>query len=181
MLAVLVSSGVAASATRKQSSPPDKWIATFCGSLLTWEKTVKASSTKLTKTTTPLAKGHKVNMPASKRSLTSYLSGLIRATDKLIAQLKAVGAPDVDHGSDIQKGVLGALGQIDTAFKQAKKAAQKLPTNDLKKFSKGALGVASTITASANRVGAAFTALEKYNPKDLNAAAKSEPACAKIG
>jgi len=180
LLAVLALSGVAAGATVTQNSTPKKWVSTFCSSLVTWEQTVKSSSIKLSSTISTLKKGGKVNIPVAKGKLVSFLGGLVKSTDKLIGQVKAVGAPSVKNGSKIQKGVLDAFGQIDTAFKHAKKAAQKLSTDNAQKFSKGALAVAATITASGNQVAAAFTELSRYSTKSLDDAARKDPACARI-
>ena len=181
VLAVLALSGVAAGAIETQSSTPKKWVSTFCGSLVTWEHTVKSSSVKLSSTIAALKKGGKVDLPVAKGKLVGFLGGLVKSTDRLTGQIKAIGAPSVKNGSKLQKGVLDAFGQINTAFKNAKTAAQKLPTNNTTKFSKGAVAVASTITAGANQVRAAFAELSRYSTKSLDNAAKEDPACAKIG
>jgi hypothetical protein len=181
LLAVLALSGVAAGATARQSSTPDQWVSTFCGSLVTWEQTVKTSSTKLSSTIAALKKkGGKVNVPVAKAKLLAFMNVLVNSTNKLVRAIKTVGAPSITNGDKLQAGVLQAFGQIETAFKQARTATQKLPRT-AKGFSKGALAIASTITASTNRVGGAFNALQKYDTKELEAAAKNTPACSKIG
>jgi hypothetical protein len=181
LLAVLALSGVAAGATAKQSSTPEKWVSTFCGSLVTWEQTVKTSSTKLASTIAALKKkSGKVDVPVAKAKLLAFMNVLVGSTDKLVRQIKAVGTPSVANGDKLQKGVLQAFGQIDTSFKQARTATHALPS-DPKGFSKGALAISSTITASTSRVGAAFNALQKYDSTELEAAAKKTPACLKIG
>jgi hypothetical protein len=181
LLAVLALSGVAAGATAKQSSTPDQWVSTFCGSLVTWEQTVKTSSTKLAGTITALKKkSGKVNVPVAKAKLVAFMNTLVSSTDRLVRQIKAVGAPSITNGDKLQAGVLKAFGQIETAFKQARTATKKLP-KDPKGFSKGALAISSTITASTNRVGGAFNALQQYDTQELETAAKNTPACARIG
>ena len=57
MLLVLVLCDVAAGAT--QNASPTKWVSTFCGSVLTWEQTVKSNSAKLKGEVSSLKKGGK--------------------------------------------------------------------------------------------------------------------------
>ena len=131
--------------------------------------------------TITLKKGGKVNVPSVKAKLVGFLGAVVHSTDKMISQIKHVGAPDVKNGSKIQSGVLSAFNQLDTAFKQAKSSAQKLPTGSAKAFSTKAEALAQTIQSSANRIGVAFSALDKYSTKELNDAAKNDKTCAKLG
>jgi len=179
LLLALVLSGVAAGA--QQSAPPKKWVSVFCGSVITWEKTVKSDTAKLNGTLAALKQGGKVNIPNVKAKLVGFLGSVVRSTDSMISQIKHVGAPAVKNGSKIQSGVLTAFSQLDKAFKNAKSSAQKLPTNSAKAFSTKAEALALTIQSSANRIGAAFSALDKYSTKALNDAAKNDKTCAKLG
>ena len=178
MLLALVLSGVAAGAT--QNASPKKWVSTFCGSVLTWEHTVKSDSAKLVKEVNSLKKGGKVDLPAAKRKLIGFLGGLVKSTNTMIGKIKAVGAPDVKNGAKIQKGVLAAFGQVAKAFKDGQNSAKALPTNNAKAFSKASLALAQAIQSSTNRIGAAFTALSKYSSKPLDDAAKNTPVCTKL-
>ena len=178
MLLVLALSGVAAGAT--QSSSPKKWVSTFCGSVATWERTVRSDSAKLSKAVSGLKKGGKVDLPAAKSKLVGFMGGLIKTTNTMIGKVKAVGAPDVKNGSKIQKGVLDGFGQVAKVFKDGQASARTLSTTSRQAFSKAAQKLAQTIQASGSRVAAAFTALSKYSSKPLDDAAKKDPACAKL-
>ncbi len=179
LLLVLVLSGVAAGATR--NSTPEKWVSVFCGSVVTWEKTVKSNTAKLNATLAAFKQAGTTDIPAVKSKLVGFLKGVVRSTDTMVKRIKAVGAPDVKDGDKIQSGVIAAFGQLRKAFDDARKGAQKLPTDDAKAFKSKGLALAKTIQASANRIGAAFRALDKYATKELNDAAKKEPACLKLG
>ncbi len=179
LLLVLALSSVAAGAA--QNASPKRWVSVFCGSVVTWEKTVKTDTTKLDNTLAGLGKGGKVDIPGVKKKLVGFLKGVVHSTDTMIKQIKAVGAPDVKNGSKIQSGVLSAFGQLRKAFDDARKSAEKLPTGSAKTFSTKALALAKTIQSSANRIGVAFSALDKYSTKPLNDAAKKDPACSKLG
>ena len=180
LLFVLALSGVASGA--QKSTPPKKWVSVFCGSVVTWEKTVKSDTAKLNATLAALKKSNgSVNIPSVKSKLVGFLGSVVHSTDTMISQIKHVGAPNVKNGAKIQSGVLGAFSQLDKAFKSAKTSAQKLPTNSAKAFSAQAQALAQTIQSSANRIGAAFSALDKYSTKTLNDAAKNDKSCAKLG
>ncbi len=179
LLLVLVASGVAAGAT--QNASPKKWVSVFCGSVATWEKTVKADTAKLDKTLASLKQSKKIDIPSVKGKLVGFLGSVVHSTDTMIKQIKTLGAPNVKNGSKIQSGVLSGFAQLRTAFDNARKGAQKLPTGNAKAFSSKALALSSTIESSANKIGTAFQALDKYSTKALNDAAKKDPACAKLG
>jgi len=178
MVLVLGLSSVAAGAT--QTASPKKWVSVFCGSVLTWEHTVKSNTTKLSNEINGLKQGGKVSLPAAKSKLVGFLGGLVKSTNTMIAKVKAVGAPDVKNGAKLQKGVLDAFGQVATAFKQGQSAAKALPTSTRQAFSKAALKLAETIQATANRVTAAFNALQKYSTKPLDDAARHDKDCLKL-
>jgi hypothetical protein len=178
LLLALALSGVAAGATQKAS--PKKWISTFCGSVLTWENTVKSDSTRVANAVSGLRKNGKVDLRAAKSKLVGFLGGLVRSTNTLIGKIRAVGPPDVRNASKLQKGVLDAFAQVLKAFKDGQTAAAKLPTNTAKAFSKAATALARTIQSSTSRISAAFTALGRYSTKSLDDAANKDPACLKL-
>jgi hypothetical protein len=179
LLFVLVLSSAAAGATRNSS--PQKWVHVFCGSVVTWEKTVKTNTSKLNQTLADLKSSGKVDIPTAKQKLVGFLGKVVHSTDTMVKQIKAVGAPNVKDGAKIQSGVVSAFGQLRNAFQDAKTTATKLPTSSAKTFSTKALALAKTIQASANRIGTAFRALDKYSTKTLNDAAKADVACSQLG
>src|SRR4029079_4652497 len=114
-LLVLVLSSTAAGATRNSS--PEKWVHVFCGSVVTWEKTVKTQTTKLDQTLADLKKkAGKVDVPTAKSKLVGFLTKVVHSTDTMVKQIKAVGAPDVKNGSKIQSVVVSAFTQLRKAF-----------------------------------------------------------------
>ena len=179
LLLVLVLSSAAAGATR--NSTPEKWVHVFCGSVVTWEKTVKTQTTKLNQTLGDLKATGKVDIPTAKTKLVGFLTKVVHSTDTMVSQIKAVGAPNVKNGAKIQTGVVSAFTQLRKAFQDAKVAATKLPTNSAKAFSSKANALAKTIQSSANRIGVAFRALDKYSTDALNNAAKKDTACQHLG
>jgi hypothetical protein len=179
LLLVLALSGVAAGANR--NATPKKWISVFCGSVLSWEQTVKSNTSKLDKTFSTLSKTGKADVPTVKGKLVKYLNGIVTSTNAMVADIKHVGAPNVKNGAKLQSAVLSAFALVQKAFNQTLSAAKKLPTNDAKAFQRQAIALAKTLRSNTSRIGAAFVPVQKYSTKELNAAAKADPACAKLG
>lgn len=179
LLLVLVLSSVAAGATR--NATPEKWVHTFCGSVVTWEKTVKTNTSKLNQTLVGLKATGKVDIPTAKIKLVGFLTKVVHSTDTMVRQIKAVGAPNVKNGGKIQSGVVSAFSQLSKAFQDAKVTATKLPTGSAKAFSTKAFALAKVIESSANRIGTAFRALDKYSTSELNNAAMKDAACQHLG
>ncbi len=178
ILLVLVLSGVAAGAT--QNASPKKWVATFCGSVLTWENTVKANAAKLDKTVSALKQSGNSNLPVLKSQLAGFLGGLVKSTNTMVSTMKSVGTPDVKNGDKIQQVVVGAFQQVAKGFNAAKASAQSLPTNSKAKFVKGASAIEATIQVTSTRGQSALTALNRYPTKALDAAAAKDPSCLKL-
>jgi hypothetical protein len=179
LLLVLVLSSAAAGATR--NSTPETWVHVFCGSVVTWEKTVKTQTTKLNQTLGELKATGKVDVPTAKKKLVGFLTKVVHSTDTMVSQIKAVGAPNVKNGAKIQSGVVSAFTELRKAFQDAKVTATRLPTGSAKAFSNKAFALAKTIQSSANRIGTAFRALDKYSTDTLNNAAKKDVACQNLG
>jgi hypothetical protein len=179
MLLVLALSGVAAGAT--QNATPKKWISVFCGSVLTWEHTVKSNTSKLDKTFSTLKQTGKASIPTVKGKLVTYLSGIVKSTNTMVSDIKHVGAPNVKNGSKLQSAVISAFGLVQKAFGQTLSSAKKLPTTGVKAFRKQALALAKTLQGNASRIGSAFVPVQKYSTKELDDAAKANPTCSKLG
>ena len=179
MLLVLALSGVAAGATRNAS--PKSWIHVFCGSVVTWEQTVKSNTTKLDNTFSTLSKTGKADIPTVKGKLVKYLGGIVTSTNSMVSQIKHVGAPNIKNGSKLQSAVLSAFAIVQKTFNQTLSSAKKLPTGSPSSFEKQALALAKTLQSSASHISAAFAPLQKYSTTALNNAAKADPACKKLG
>jgi hypothetical protein len=179
LLLALALSGVAAGAT--QNAPPKKWISVFCGSVVTWEQTVQTNTSKLDKTFSSLSKAGKADVPTVKGRLVKYLNGIVKSTDAMVSDIKHVGAPNIKNGSKLQSAVLSAFALVQKTFSQTLSSAKKLPTNNVSAFEKQALALAKKLQSSASRISAAFAPLQKYSTKELDAAAKADPACKKLG
>jgi len=175
----LALSGVDAGAN--QSASPTKWVGVLCGSLVTWEQTVKSETGKLKSEINKLSKAGPVNLGVARTQLTGFLGGLVGSTNTMLGKLKAVGAPAVPNGSKLQSTLLEGLGTINTAFENGKKVSQALATNNRAAFSKGAKSIGLTISASGSQAQGALSGIAKYDTKALDDAFKANKTCSKIG
>jgi hypothetical protein len=178
VLGLLVWSGVAAGSA--QNASPKKWVAGFCGSALTWQKTLKSGLAELTATVQKYQNGD-VGLPAVKTTVVKFLDKSVKATDGVIKELKALGPPAVKNGAVVQQGELRAFGQAKTVFQKAEKTAKGLSTSNAQTFGKGLTAVGHSITVAGQKISAAETKLEKYATKALTTAARHNGACRAIG
>jgi predicted metalloprotease with PDZ domain len=178
LLLALTLSGVAAGAN--QNATPKKWVSVFCGSILTWQKTLATTNTGLNKTFAQLKRTGKADAPTVKRKLVSGLTVMVNATGTMITKVKRVGPPAVPNGAKLQSSVVSGLGLVRKAFTEALTAAKKLPTANVTQFRKQGLTLAKTLQASASRIKAAFVPVQQYSTKELNDAAKNDAACKKL-
>ena len=166
LLLVLVLSSAAAGATR--NSTPRSGSTVFCGSVVTWEKTVKTQTHEAQprRSATSRSTG-KVDIPTAKTKLVGFLTKVVHSTDTMVSADQGRRRAERKNGAKIQSGVVSAFTQLRKAFQDAKVAATKLPTNSAKAFSSKANALAKTIQSSANRIGVAFRALDKYSTDTL--------------
>jgi hypothetical protein len=176
-MAFLAYGGVAAASV--QNATPKKWVATFCKSGLTWENTLKSGLVKLKATLVKYQDGD-IGLPAVKNSVIAFIDNLVEASDKVVKQLKKVGAPAVPNGDKIQKGELAAFGKAKSVFRAAKKMAQALSTGDTQKFGEGLTAVGHKITLAGHKISAAESKLHKYSSKALKDAARHQAVCSKV-
>jgi hypothetical protein len=175
----LLLSGVAAGAN--QGASPKKWVGVLCGSLVTWEQTVKSETGKLKAEINKLSKAGPVNLGVARSQLTGFLGRLVGSTNTLLGKLKAVGPPAVTNGSKLEAALLKGLGAVNTGFQNGKNASQALPTNNRTAFSKGAKNIGLTISASGNQAQGALAGIARYDSKPLDDAFKANKTCSKIG
>jgi hypothetical protein len=178
LIAALVAASVAGASTR---SSPTRWVATFCGAFAGWEQAAKAGDAKLTKDLTKLQQSQHVNLVQIRDQLASFLADFAGASRHANVQIAAVGAPSVAHGQQIQQTILSALASAATFLKHAKASVRKFPTGNAHAFVSKTEALAKSITATFNRVAGSLSALRKYKATQLEAAAKANPTCKKLG
>jgi hypothetical protein len=114
-----------------------------------------------------------------RRVLVDYLQRAVQVTDRMLAQLKDAGAPDVKRGGEIATDLRNGLAQARAALQDAQRTAETLPIDDRVKFGTAATELGTSISKAFDSIGKTFDGLnKKYNgPPELDRAFNSESAC----
>jgi hypothetical protein len=159
------------------SKPVNQWTAGICTDVAAWAKTLQAAGATASSAITTTAG----DITAPKQALVKVLDDSVSATDKLISQLAANGAPDVPNGQKIQTQVLGAFRDGRQVFADALTKAQALSTSDSTAFVDAAKQVSTSISSGFDTVGKVFNNAGKLDTGGtIDRAGKTEPACKAI-
>ncbi len=151
-----------------------EWVSTFCTDAQTWGTSVKNASSSVD----AQINNSGGDVATVKQALVKVLNDSVSATDTLLGQLEANGAPDVANGQKIQDAVLGAFRDGRTVFADALAKAQATSTDDPKGFVDTAKQLSSSITSGFDAVGKAFTDAGKLDSDGaIDKAAKDVPSC----
>jgi hypothetical protein len=178
LVVVLVAASVAGASTR---SSPTRWVATFCGAFLDWEQAAKTGDAKLSKDLTTLQRSKHADLTQIRDQLAIFLGDFATASRHARAQIAAVGAPNVTSGHQIQQTILNALAAAATFLDHAKASVMKFPTNNAQVFVNKTKALTSSIATTFNHVASSLSALKKYKATQLEAAAKANATCKKLG
>jgi hypothetical protein len=141
-LAVCAVAFVALSALPAQAktAPPEKWGATFCGSLSEWSDTVTQSASEIQASVTPGS-----TPAAGKAIIVGFLGDFVDTTHAFYTTMRKAGTPDTDNGAKIQKEILKGISGIESQVGTMQDLANALPTTD-----------ATAFQTSVNALSAAF-------------------------
>jgi hypothetical protein len=145
------------------------YTTSVCRAFITWEGAIKRTLAVATASASTTAQG--------KSELESFFKGAGAGTQKIVAELEAAGVPDVKNGEADSKAVITAFRRVTTAMQQGFTQAQTLPTGNLTGFKAGAQSLMSKAQTSFT---GAFGGLSGLRSAELDAAAKSNPACAPL-
>jgi hypothetical protein len=181
LLATLAVAAVAClsplAAGAQTTAPPKQWTATFCTSLVKWQKSVQVNAGELEKTLTGLKKTGDLDMRSTRGEFVTFLDRLAQSTAQLRASLHATGAPAVPHGPEIQQQLESGFGKLAARFRSIAVGARSLPLGNVDVFVERADAIGTSISKATDGLGATMSALDKYDAGALESAAKSVPAC----
>jgi hypothetical protein len=99
--------GESSPATQDRPSPsPQRYVSVVCTALLNWKNVIEVESSSVLMQATSL------------QSATAYLKGVLGVTDRLLAQVQAVGAPTAPNGPNLQSDVVHRLAAARSALLQ---------------------------------------------------------------
>jgi hypothetical protein len=152
---------------------PETWAASVCTALQTWGNDLESGSRKLRSSITRSA-----DLPSVKKKLITFLRNGETSTEKLVADVKAAGAPAVENGPAMQSDLRASLDGARGTFQRAVAKAKKLPTNDPRALAVGLTSLGTEIRSELTSTGARVSSLKKkYDSSELNKAMADEPAC----
>ena len=173
LCAIAVSLSLAACGGSSGSSGPSPaaYVKSICQAIGPFEQSVQTRSKALqTASIKSAADGKKV--------LQQFLSQVVTDTDNALTKLKAAGTPSVKNGAQVSNTIVGAFTKLKTALSAAATQAGNLPTNSPVAFQAAAQRLGASVNTSMQGIG---TPLNSLKSAALEAAAKKEPACAKLG
>jgi hypothetical protein len=161
---------------KASGTPPDKYAAGVCGAIVSWQQRLTQSGTKLGQEL-----GGSSDPAVIKQKLSAFLADAVASTNKMISDVKAVGAPAVDKGDQLQSDLVNGLTRAKTALADAKAKVDKLPSNDRTAFITQTQQLGTTLQAQGRDIESAFNSLDtKYHSKALNEAFSKNSACQKL-
>ena len=153
------------------TTTPADYVRAICEAIGPFESDVQRRSSALDLSTI-------TNASAGKAALISFLGAIVGDTESAVKQLEAAGTPDVTNGDQIAGAIVAAFSQVRDALRQAQNQAAALPTDSPEAFKNAATDLGNSIRSSMSAIGGSLSNLKS---PDLEAAAKSEPACASLG
>ncbi|MBM3671029.1 MAG: hypothetical protein FJW86_02405 [Actinobacteria bacterium] len=165
----VTTAGAAAPAKTK----PPKWAAQVCTSLGDWVEQIETASATASATppTTP-ADG--------KKALLKLIGTTIKATNKLLGQLKKAGTPAVDDGKGVAKVISDQVKVMQTALTSARSTVKTIPPDDGPAFVAQSRTAQDAIEAGIEGVNGAIQIATNLDDPALVAAFNGEAACTEI-
>lgn len=113
-----------------KTSPPEKWGATFCGSLTEWSDRVTGGADEIQQS----LQGTNLTPVQGKALITGYIGDIGDATTEFYTRVKKAGNPDSTNGTKIQKTILQGIQGIETRVGDMEALSENLPTTDVTSF-----------------------------------------------
>jgi septal ring factor EnvC (AmiA/AmiB activator) len=141
------------------SSESEKWAGSVCSTVSDWQgQIMQAADEVRTELQAPDT--------GSVAAIEAQIQSAVSATQKLSTDLKAIGAPDVDSGTQAKQQVDALASQLQSAVNIAKNAVDALPENakvtDLaQKLLPLAPAIQSLATSTSNTVKAIQTSSDE--------------------
>jgi hypothetical protein len=174
LTAALAVAAGASAAPASRKSTANAWAHAVCSSVGGWEKSIGTRAGALNKLSG-------TNLPAVKRALVNFLSGVVGDTQTVIAQLDKAGTPSAPNGAAAAKALHSAFVQTKSFYVADLAKAKALPVSPATKLLAGETALGKSIDAQNKRLVTIFGSLKtRYPSKALAKAFKTDPACRAI-
>lgn len=163
------------SSSSAKSVSPTAWTHTVCQSISGWEAKLKSLGTSLSSRLR--GQGSAAGL---RNVLTQFLQKVVDTTNKLLQQFNSAGTPNVDQGKAVAQFFHDGFTQLKNVFAKSLKDVKALP-NNLQAFATRADAIGTQIDEGGRRIQGAFSDAEtRFNIPELDAAFRSDPACASV-
>lgn len=109
-----------------------------------------------------------------RKRLSGDIAVLGQANRQIAAAVDKAGAPEVDHGADLQKQAVGELGEAAAGYQDVQHKVDSLATGDQAKFADGLKSVGDQVQQLAQL---SSTAIARLQDGDLGQAIAKQPGC----
>lgn len=151
----------------------DVWMASVCGALVNWGKSLQAGVQDLGSATRDSK-----NLKAYKARFVTSLEGAEESSQEMVEKVKEAGPPDLAQGEAVQDDLVSTLEKIPESFSRAADKAKDLPTSDGQSFANGVRPLSEDLEESLSTVSGEFNSLStRYQSPEIDDAIDGEPAC----
>lgn len=153
--------------------PPADWAQTVCGALSDWQISLQEQSQSLSGTV--LEAG---TPQAAKDQISEFLANVIADTESMIGTVEDAGDPAVDRGGEIANDFQARLLEMRTAFQDAQREVEDVPTNDPQAFQQELTEIGEELQTQGEAIGNRLDEIdERYDADELSEAFDATPAC----
>ncbi len=146
----------------------DDWAETFCGSFGTWLDDIQTASSGVGDKVTPGDVG------SAQTAIADLFGDASGATQTLISDLEAGGAPDIEDGDQLVDDLIEKFQAFDDAAQSAKSDIEDLDTSDVATFQDEADKLTTQFQDEVQTVADSFSEIDaKYPSTELNDALNS--------
>ena len=115
----------------------------------------------------------------SRETFTAFLDDAIASTDRLIGQVRQAGVPEVDGGQEFSDSLVASLGEVRTAFGDARERVADLPEritdpDDQQVFVEELTRILDDVQNAGRLI---VQDLQQETPTELDQAIEDEPTC----
>lgn len=140
-----------------------EWATSFCGSFDTWLSEIEDASNSVGGSITP------GDAEGAKDAIAGLFGQASDATQTLIAEMEAAGAPDIEDGDQLVDDLIEKFNAFDEAALDAQADSEALATDDLTAFQSEAEELTTRFQDEVNTVADSFSEIDtKYPSQELN-------------
>jgi hypothetical protein len=151
--------------------PIKQWLAPVCKSFDRW-------NTRLTELSSISALPDRV---AAKTALAEFVGGALKATKRLVKDLKEAGEPRIRHGADVAAALRSAAKEVRKAYLGARESVATLSTDDAAVFAFQAHALAQELRVASTRASAVLIdATQRALDRTLDKAISTTKACENV-